>query len=180
MKGIVFTALNDLVEAQFGMEMWESILDQVHPESGGIYTSVEDFSDDELFAMVAALSEKTEITQTDLLQVFGRYLFSVLISRHPVFVDNEPDYFEFLKSIDGVIHKEVNKLYTNPNLPKMDWQQDDPDLLILSYTSPRKLCYLAVGLIEGAAAYYDTEIEFDHGPCMHEGADACTFEIRRM
>lgn len=180
MKGIVFTALNDLVEAQFGIEVWEAILDEVNPESSGIYTSVEDFSDDELFAIVNALSGKTEIDKTDLLQVFGRYLFAVLVSRHPVFVDSEPDYFEFLKSIDGVIHKEVNKLYVNPNLPEMDWQQDESDKLILTYTSPRMLCHLAIGLIEGAAAHYDTEISLDHGPCMHDGAETCTFEIRRM
>ena len=61
MKGIVLTTFNEMVENEIGIDMWEAILESVNPESQGIYTSVEDFPDEELLAMVSELSERTDL-----------------------------------------------------------------------------------------------------------------------
>lgn len=178
MKGIVFTTFNDMVEQEIGIDVWENILDSVNPESQGIYTSVEDFPDEELIAMVSELSEITGTPIMDLVKAFGQYLFHALAMKHPVFVDENPDFLEFLKSIEDVIHKEVKKLYPNPNLPTLKWEQADANSLTLFYQSPRKLCHLADGLIQGAAKQYGVDYSFDHAVCMHDGHDHCRFEIR--
>jgi len=158
--------------------MWESILDSVQPDSGGIYTSVEDFPDSELFEMIKSLAEHTNTPANDLVKEFGLYLFHTLAAKHQIFVDAEPDFFAFLKSIDNVIHKEVEKLYPNPNLPNIDWEQPDSQTLKLFYRSPRKLCHLASGLIRGAASQYNVEFTMSHDPCMHNDSDHCCFEIK--
>ncbi len=178
MKGIVFTTFNDMVEQQIGIDVWDRILDSVKPESEGIYTSVEDFPDEELIAMVSELSTITGTPVLDLVQAFGQYLFHALAMRHPIFVDEKSDFIEFLKSIEDVIHKEVKKLYPNPNLPSLQWEQPDKNTLIMFYRSPRKLCHLAEGLIKGAAEHYGVEYSFAHPICMHDGHDHCRFEIR--
>jgi len=177
MKGIVFTTFNDMVEQEIGIDVWEKILDSVNPESNGVYTSVEDFPDDELFAMVGELSEQTGTPVLELVRAFGQYLFHALAMKHPVFVDEKPDFIEFLKSIEDVIHKEVEKLYPNPNLPSLKWEQSEPNSITLFYKSPRKLCHLAEGLIKGAAKQYGVEYTFEHPVCMHDGHDHCRFEI---
>jgi len=46
------------------------------------------------------------------------------------------------------------------------------------YTSPRKLCFLAEGLIEGAAEQFNTKYELSHTECMHDGADRCALKIK--
>ncbi len=180
MKGIVFTTFNDMVEGEFGIDVWESVLAAAAPESDGIYTAVEDFPDEELMGMVSALSEQLDTPQEVLIEAFGRYLFGALNSKHPMFVAKETDYFSFLKSIDDVIHKEVEKLYENPNLPSMRWEQTEDDELTLHYRSPRKLCILAIGLIHGAADHYGVRINVKHNPCMHDGSDYCGFVIRKL
>ncbi len=177
MKGIVFTTFNDMVEQEIGIDVWEQILDAVNPDSGGVYTSVEDFPDEELIAMVGELSEKTGTPVLDLVKAFGQYLFHALAMRHPMFIDDKPDFIEFLKSIEDVIHKEVEKLYPNPNLPSLKWEQSSPNSLTLFYKSPRKLCHLADGLIKGAAKQYGVDYSFKHDQCMHDGYDQCRFEI---
>lgn len=178
MKGIVFTTFNDMVEKEIGIETWNAILDSVNPESEGIYTSVEDFPDEELFAMVSDLSNRTGTPVADLLKAFGQYLFHVLAMKHSVFVEEEPSFLDFLKSIDDVIHKEVEKLYPNPNLPTLSWEQLDENSLELYYRSPRKLCHLADGLIKGAGEQYKTKFTMEHSPCMHDGSDHCRFRIK--
>lgn len=180
MKGVVFTAFNDLVEQEFGIAVWEELLEAVNPDSHGIYTAVEDFPDDEMVAMLGELSKRTGIPAEELLRVFGKFLFAVLARRHAVFVDQQPDFFEFLSSIDGVIHKEVHKLYENPHLPVMDAKALDENTLQVSYRSPRKLCHLAVGLIEGAADHYASTVSVSHNRCMHDGADSCELVISKV
>ena len=178
MKGIVFTTFNDMVEQEIGIDAWEKILDAVKPESQGIYTSVEDFPDSELFAMVGELSEITGTPVMELVKAFGQYLFHALAMKHPVFVEEKPNFLDFLKSIEDVIHKEVKKLYPNPNLPSLRWEQADDTSLTLFYQSPRKLCHLADGLIKGAAKQYDVDFTMDHAVCMHDGHDHCRFDIK--
>jgi predicted hydrocarbon binding protein len=180
MKGFIYTTFNDMVENRIGIACWESLLDKVKPASGGIYTSVEDFPDEELVAMLGHLSASTGTPVDELLTSFGQYLFHALVMKHPVFVTDKTDLFEFLKSIDGVIHKEVEKLYQNANLPVIDCEQSAPDMLLLHYRSPRKLCHLADGLIRGAAKQFNTEVLIAHDVCMHDGNDHCEFRIVRV
>jgi len=178
MKGIIFTTFNDMVEQKVGIDVWEKILATVNPESEGIYTSVEDFPDEELIAMVEELSEETGTPVIELIFAFGQYLFHTLTIRHSVFVETQPDFLSFLKSIEDVIHREVEKLYPNPNLPSLAWQQPDGNSLIMNYHSPRKMCHLAVGLIRGAAEHYQVEYTLEHAPCMLDGAESCQFHIK--
>ena len=177
MKGIVFTTFNEMVEEKIGIEVWEKILETVNPESEGIYTAVEDFPDEELLAMVGELSEITGTPVIDLVRAFGLYLFHTLALKHSVFVEDKPDFTEFLKSIEDVIHKEVVKLYPNPNLPSLEWEQIEANAITLFYKSPRKLCNLAEGLIKGAAEQYGVEYAMKHDICMHDGNDHCRFDI---
>ena len=177
MKGIIFTTFNDMVEQQVGIEVWDQILDSVNPDSGGVYTAVEDFPDSELFDMVQELSDRTGQPVLDLVKAFGQYLFHVLAVKHAVFVEDKPDFIEFLKSVEDVIHKEVEKLYPNPNLPSLEWEQLSESSLVLYYKSPRKLCHLADGLIKGAAEHYGVDYTLEHEVCMHDGSDHCRFVV---
>lgn len=177
MKGIVFTTFNDMVEQKIGIDVWDAVLEAVNPESQGIYTAVEDFPDDELFSMITELSDRTGTPAIELVRAFGQYLFHALAVKHAIFVQQKPDFLEFLKSIDDVIHREVEKLYQNPNLPSIKWEQSDSKSLTLFYRSPRKLCHLAEGLIKGAAEHYGVEYTLRHDVCMHRGSDHCRFDI---
>jgi hypothetical protein len=177
MKGIIFTTFNEMVEAEVGIDVWERILETVNPESQGIYTAVEDFPDEELLGMVGELSEITGTPAIELVKAFGLFLFHALAMKHPVFIEDKPDFISFLKSIEDVIHKEVRKLYPNPNLPSLEWQQTTENALTLIYKSPRKLCHLAQGLIKGAAAQYEVDYTLQHDVCMHDGSDHCRFDI---
>ena len=179
MKGAVYIAFNEIVENDIGLDTWETLLQQVKPPSEGIYTSVEDYPDQELFALVEKLSELVQQPITELVRHFGRYLFAALSTKYPMFVEGEADFFQFLINIDDVVHKEVRKLYESPNLPDLRCDPPQGNTLVMHYHSPRKLCILAEGLIAGAAQHYGVDYELSHNPCMHEGAEECRLVIRR-
>ena len=47
----------------------------------------------------------------------------------------------------------------------------------MGYQSARRLCALAHGFIEGAAAHFGETLVFEHLKCMHNGDPKCQFRI---
>jgi predicted hydrocarbon binding protein len=47
------------------------------------------------------------------------------------------------------------------------------DGLEILYTSPRRLCVLLRGLVEGTGRIYDETIHVEEPECMHRGDAAC-------
>jgi len=175
MKGVIFNILEELVIETAGMQVWNDVLAATNSE--GIYTSGDSYPDEELFGLVGEICKALNMDLPTVVGIFGEYLFGQLDARHPMFVEQAPDLKSFLLSVDTVIHGEVLKLYQNPNLPKFAYSQHDDDTMTMHYTSPRKLCILAEGLIRGAAKRFNTDIEINHPVCMHHGADHCELKV---
>ncbi|ABD83059.1 heme NO-binding domain-containing protein [Saccharophagus degradans] len=178
MKGAVLIALNDMVEEVFSMAVWDQVLAKVKPDSEGIYISAESYDDAEVVGLVVALSELTGVPVNELVRSFGTYLFHQLNSKFPIFCDLHTNIFDLLSSIHGVIHKEVDKLYSNASLPTINCTKLSDSHLQMRYYSPRKLCVLAEGLIIGAAEHYKADVSVSQCQCVHQGADECLIDVK--
>lgn len=176
MQGIIYTVLSDLVIEKFGALFWDQMLEDLKPSSQGIYTAGEQYSDDELLAMVAYLSEQKNIPTDDLVRLYGQYLFSRLYNSLPESYPNKNNLLEFLISVDQVIHKEVKRLYPDAYLPQFQCKSEG-DRLTMYYTSKRKLCAAAEGLIIGASEQFGEEVEIEQPQCMHHGASFCEIVV---
>lgn len=176
MKGIVFNMLNDLVEANFGMDVWDDLIESTSPSSEGIYTSVEVYPDEELLAYVAAISKHTGAPEEEVVRMFGNYMLGRFAEMHPEFFSGHTAK-SFLKSVHDVIHVEVRKLHPDVVLPEFTYEDSVDNALEMHYHSPRKLCHLAEGLIGGTAKQFDVEIAIKHDVCMHDGADHCVLSL---
>jgi hypothetical protein len=158
MKGIVFTEFLDLVENEFGLEVVQQIIDECELESDGVYTTVGTYSHKDMFKMVGKLSEIKGLPVPALLTVFGEYFFTTLKDKYPVFVE-KPNLFSFLNSIDQYIHPEVLKLYPDAELPRFQAEIKSDNEMVLNYMSSRKMSDLAIGLIKGAANYFEEDVD---------------------
>lgn len=180
MKGSILIALNDMVERQYGMPYWDALLEEVCPHSHGVYTSTEEYPDRELADILIALSERLDVTTTDIQRDFGIFLFETFSQKYPIFTNLNKSFFPFLMSVNGVIHKEVAKFYDASQMPEIRCEQIEHNQLQMQYQSRRKLCSLAEGLIRGAAKHYECKILFKHDQCMHHGKDCCQFTITTL
>lgn len=176
MKGVVFNEFNELVEEKFGLEMWQKLLDKVKPESGGLYTSANTYKDEELFGLVAALSEETKVAVPDLVKTFGEHLAGKLTGLYPNFVEGK-SIKEFLLSIHDVVHVEVKKIHPDAGLPSFEYEDPGDNQLVMIYKSPRKLEKLAEGLILGTGKVYNTPIDLKITKSYEKGDDHCRFEM---
>lgn len=179
MKGAVFTNFQEMVEDQFGMECWETLLEKSDLPSEGIYTSSETYDDQEILSLVVALSEYSSVPVPDLVEAFGRYLYTGLAHSLPPSMMKFPDLWSLLEAVDSVIHVEVNKLYPDALTPKILVSERRDNGVTLYYQSPRKMCLLAIGLVHQAAESFGTPVTIKHTCCMNEGADHCSLIVER-
>lgn len=147
MKGMLFTAFLELIEAEFGADMVDSVLDEVKPASGGVYTTVGTYDHKELVAMIGALSKQAKVPLTNLTKTFGMYHFAEFTAAYPYLFDGLGSSFELLEKIDWFIHAEVRKLYPGATPPKIECNRLSPTSMELIYQSPRCLGDVAEGLI---------------------------------
>ncbi|MDN3609944.1 heme NO-binding domain-containing protein [Vibrio ostreicida] len=177
MQGAVFTAFSDMIIEKMGMDTLDELIDKTEPESGGIYTAGGNYADSELLNMVVALSEKSNIPAEDLVRAFGQYLFKQLYDSCPTDVSQISDLKTFLLAIDGVIHKEVKRVYPQAYLPSFSYQELGDGSLEIFYNSDRELCELAEGLIVGASEYFSQPITLSHPDCLHRGDQHCKIVV---
>ena len=161
MKGVVFTELLDMVEDVFSADLVDDVIADVDLPHGGAYTAVGTYPHAEAVALVGALSARTGLGADELLVTFGRHLFGRFHALYPVFFAGVTSSFDFLASIDDVIHVEVLKLYPDAELPRFEVRERDGDRMVLVYRSPRRMGDLAVGLIDGCAQHFGDTITVD-------------------
>lgn len=175
MKGAVFIALQEMIVEKAGLEVWHNVLDAAGND--GVFTATMNYDDAELMALVGAVCDTLDMSAVEAQRLFGHYLFGFLHRGHPIFADSKPDFFSFIESIGGVIHLEVVKLDEQARPPKIDVSLNENGTANLTCFSERKLCYLAEGLLNGAAEHFGIKIKMDHFKCMHDGHECCEFLV---
>ncbi|MDQ6423112.1 heme NO-binding domain-containing protein [Paenibacillus sp. LHD-117] len=159
MKGMIFTTFLEMVESKFSLSLADDIIVAADLPSGGSYTTVGTYGHQEIIALVVQLSDRTGIPVADLVQTFGHYLFSYLVEKHPYFMEENVNVFDFLQRVDSYIHVEVRKLYPGAELPSFEFDASVPGQLIMIYRSARPFADLAEGLILGCIEHYGERIE---------------------
>lgn len=157
MKGIVFTEFLGFVEARYGADTADDIIEACTLPSGGAYTSVGTYDHAEMVALCHALARKTGEPAADLVKAFGARLSGAFAQGYPGFFSRSGHFFDFLESIEAHIHKEVRKLYPDAELPTFTVQERSESMLVMDYRSPRRLGALAEGLISGSAAQFGVQ-----------------------
>ena len=176
MKGIILNLLEEAVTRDFGANTWDDLLEAAGLD--GVYTSIGSYADEDVYKLVAAASTALSISPAEVLRWFGRSSIPALAQRYPVFFEGHTTTVGFLVTLDNIIHPEVNKLYPAAETPAFEFSAGDDDTLRVKYYSRRKLCVLAEGFMQGAAAHFNEHMHLEHPVCMHDGAPKCVFNLK--
>ncbi len=175
MKGIVFNVLEEVVVANHGEAVWDDLLDAAG--SDGVYTSLGSYPDDQIMRLVQAASDKLGLPPAEVVRWFGRQAIPRFAERYPEFFTAYTSTRPFVLALNTIIHPEVRKLYTGAQCPEFDFEEAADGTLLIGYQSPRKLCALAHGFMEGTADHYRETIEVEHLKCMHRGDASCLMRM---
>ena len=177
MKGIIFNLLEGITTAECGEDNWDDVLDRACLD--GAYTAIGSYPDGDFMALLGAVP-KPGLDTDDRLRWFGRQAMPTLHERYPLFFADHISTRPFLLTLNDVIHAEVRKLYPGATVPVFDFADDPaaPDVLLLGYRSPRRLCMLAEGFVLGAADFFGEAVTVGQDACMLRGDDHCQLRCR--
>lgn len=179
MKGIIFLEFLELVEAKFGLDTADDIIEACDLPSGAAYSAVGTYAFDEMVQLVTALSQRIDVPVPDLLQVYGEHLLGRFAAKYPTHFEGVQDTFQMLEKLDGTIHVEVKKLYPEAELPTFAARRVEHDRLELLYRSKKPLSTLAYGLIAGCAGHFGEQISIQMNDRSTDDGTEVLFDLRR-
>lgn len=180
MKGVIFTEFLTLVEERFGLEVSDQIIESSELESGGAYTTLGTYDHRELLTLVGRLSKQTGVPSEELVKAFGHHLIGAFTQKYSQFFEAEPDTLHFLTKLEGHIHSEVRKLYSDTELPRFEWEFKEPKVLELTYMSRRPFSQLARGMIEATADYYGDELRITQTDLSSDRLNKVRFVLEKL
>jgi hypothetical protein len=174
-QGIIFNLLEDVLSRQYGEDFWDSLLQSAGVE--GAYTSLGSYPDAEITALVGAAGKRLNAPPSEVLRRFGAAAIPLLQKRFPAFFSMNEGTRSFVLSLNGIIHPEVHKLHPGARCPVFHFEGATDGPLFVGYDSPRRMCHLAHGFIEGTAAFYKEQVTVSHERCMNHGDPDCLLRV---
>ena len=177
MQGIIFNALEEFVIETAGMALWNDVLDESKVSSAGVYTAGMNYDDAEIILLATKLCERLAIPLEDGLKGFGEFLFSFLLTKGPIELQEYHRPQALLMDLERVIHRDVKRIHVHSYTPFFEYTEQDEHSGILVYRSKRKLCIIAEGVIKGLAKHFNQQAQLAHTQCMHNDFDECVWSV---
>jgi len=174
--GEELTVLERVVVQEHGDDAWETLLDRA--ELDGVWTSLGSYPDEHLLKLVGAASVELGLEPDAIVTWFGAKAMPYFAERYPQLFDPHSNARSFVMTLNNIIHPEVRKLYPGATVSDFEFDSSSPDVLLMGYSSPRKLCSLAEGLLIGAADHFGERVSIDQPECMKRGDSRCLLAIR--
>jgi len=175
-KGIIFNLAEEVVRREHGEDAWDAIL--LRAGLDGSWTSLGSYPDEHLERVVTGAAALLGTDERTVLRTVGEGAIPLLAERYPHFFTPHTDTGAFVMTLNDMIHPEVRKLYRGATPPVFGFEPAPESEVLMSYTSPRRLCALAEGFIYGAAKHYGQTVVISQPTCVLDGASRCLIRSR--
>lgn len=179
MHGIFLVELYKYVNTVLGERMWKEVLQQLG-QGPKVYVASVDYPDQEIVMIMSAISKLTDIPIPSVLEDFGEFLASDLLSVYGTLVSADWKTLDVLERTGGFIHGEIHRMNPQTKPPELNCSRLNENELVMSYESPRRMCALVKGVAKGFAKHFDEQIEVREDQCMLRGSASCRIWIKRL
>ncbi len=185
MHGLIFVTWEKYLSERFG----EAVLSKYRAAQSGRAVSQapllasQIYDDATLVAGVGLASQLTGLPAEVLLREYGQYFqMNGLTSHFCAYVVNQFQSGRDLLLAMSAVHSQLHNVHSGvtPPLFKYELPANNPRGLVLIYNSPRQLCPVLMGAIEGAAGRYGEQAHVVERTCMKRGDAVCRFEVTFM
>lgn len=174
MHGLIFTTFRDFVTSGYGPDTARTIF-----AGRPMHVMTEAYPDEDFLALVEEACKTTATDANDLVHAFGVFAGEETFPRlYPSYYAVAGGARPFLLNVEVLIHELVRATIPNATPPRLLVTPLDGDGVRIEYSSPRRLCVLLRGLVEGTARHYGESAALEESACMLRDAPACVFDVR--
>jgi predicted hydrocarbon binding protein len=178
MHGLIFAELQKYVGKTLGETAWESLLAKAGL-AGKLYMPVSTYPDAEAGALVSAASSITGLTADAILQDFGEFIAPDLLRMYGSLLNKEWRTLDILEHTEETIHRVVRVQNAGADPPKLVAKRSSESEVVITYTSGRKMCGVAKGIVRGIAKERGESVVISETTCMLRGGSRCELVVRR-
>jgi hypothetical protein len=176
MHGFIHAELRDFATSRLGTAAWrEALVEAGIPRK--IYLLSESYPDEELTAVLGALSRTSGEPVQALLEQFGAACVPGLLRTYGTFAHPAWRTLDLVENTEHVIHRTVRLQDRYADPPRLSTERLGPGEVRVLYASPRRLCAFGVGVIRGIAAHHEEHVEISRPLCMHNGDSHCEIAV---
>lgn len=180
MHGLIFVTWEKYLSDRFGSSLLHQYRDAIGETAAGAPLASRVYDDATLLAGVGAACQLTSLSADTILREYGRYfMLNGLTSHLCAYLLTEVHSGRELLLTMRTAHTQMRRTPDELTPPLFGYQPlpQNPDGLVLIYDSPRKICPVLVGAIEGAAERYGEQVRIVEQTCMKRGDIDCRFEV---
>jgi hypothetical protein len=177
MHGIIFGELKKLVDTKLGGDTWRELFKDtgLGPK---VYMPVTEYPDEEAVALIGAIARRTGKAPRTIMEEFGEFIAPDLLALYRHMVKPEWRTLELLENTEQTIHRVVRLRNPGARPPELRTDREGDEVLI-TYSSARRMCGVAVGIVRGLAVHYGEKMEIKELSCMLDDASACRILVKR-
>lgn len=178
MHGLIVNQFRQFVVDRFGRDQWMRLVDATGSDlPDGPVALSRIYPDAEVMALVKTASSVTEIPLSTLLEDFGTFLAPSLLRVYEPLIRPSWRTLDVVANTESMIHTVVRRQDPTARPPYLSATRVSASEVRLRYTSPRKMCDVARGIVRGLAAHFHEKVEIDEQECMNRGGEACVLRI---
>lgn len=180
MHGLIFVTWEKFLAERFGSSLLNAYRTAIGETAATSPLVSRIYDDATLLAGVGAACQLTRLSADVVLREYGRYfmingLTSHLCTYLLTQVTTGRDLLLLMRDAHAQMHRSTDAI--TPPLFGYEAVPSDPRALALIYDSPRQLCSVLLGAIEGAAERYGEQVKVFERTCMKRGGAVCRFEM---
>jgi hypothetical protein len=179
MHGIIFAELQKYAETKHGRGTWNQLLTKAGLENK-VYLPIKEYPDTEVVRLVEAASSMLGLPVAEVLEDFGVFIAPALIKMFGHLLLPEWKTIDIIDNTEGTIHSVVRAKNPGAKPPELQTERRSWDEVVLTYTSPRKMCALAIGIGKGLGNYFHENVTASQTMCIHKGASKCEIVFRKI
>lgn len=179
MHGIIFSELKKYVDTKLGGNAWSNL--QKESRVGAkTYLAIQEYPDQEAVSLVSTASRITGKSVPAILEDFGEFIAPDLIGMYKGLIKPGWKTIDLIKNTEETIHKIVRLKNPGAKPAELKCSSPSPDEVVITYSSPRKMCSVAKGIAKGVAKHYNERILISEPACMLKGSPSCKISIKLM
>jgi predicted hydrocarbon binding protein len=177
MHGVIFLELNRFAVSRLGSAAWADVV-QSAGLTQSVYLPTQLYPDADLLGIVSALSRRMNLEPSQILEEFGVYIVPSLATLYAALIDADWTLLDLLEHTETTIHRVVRIRAPGAAPPQIKCSRLGPTEAEILYTSERKLCAFARGIIRGLARLYEESATITEPDCMRRGQPFCRLLVK--
>ena len=180
MHGTIFHELEKYAGARLGDGAWPRLKEAAGIDPAKQYEIFKSYPDEEVGALVGAASAQTGLAVPAILEDFGEFIAPDLLEMYWGAIAPEWRTLDVIEHTESTIHTVVRLDHKESAPPYLHAERTGPDEVRVRYTSARRLCPVARGIMRGIARHFNETVSIQDERCMHRGDADCLMVVSRQ